>query len=307
MVTVPAATPATRPVGETVAVPVALLDQVTTRPVSTLPAESLVTTLSWSVAPMFTLPGAGETMTIATGASVTVMADVPLLPSLVAVIVADPAPTAVTNPLAETVATPGALLDQVTIRPVRTLPAESFVVAVSCAVAPTMRLVGVGDTVTVATGTRLTVTEAVPLLPSLLAVMFADPAATAVTMPFADTVATEGASLDQVTARPFSTLPAASFIVAANCSDAPGRNPAEPGVTVTAATGTTATLIDAVPLCPSLVAVIVAEPTANAPTTPLAETVATLGALLDQVIWRPLRMLPAASRSVAVSCVLPLT
>src|SRR5207247_9762829 len=106
------------------------------------------------------------------------MDEVPLLPSLVAVIVADPAATPVTSPLAETVATAGALLDQVTIRPVSTLPAESFVVAVSCTVAPAMRLFDAGDTVTVATGSRSTVTAAAPLFPSLAAALGAGPGAT---------------------------------------------------------------------------------------------------------------------------------
>lgn len=66
-----------------------------------------------------------------TGTTVTLTAAVPLFPSLVAVMVAEPAATAETTPLAETVATPGALLDHATVRPVNTLFAESVVVAVS--------------------------------------------------------------------------------------------------------------------------------------------------------------------------------
>src|SRR5437870_4861673 len=50
-------------------------------------------------------------------AGVTVMPEVPLCPSLVAVIVADPAPVAVTNPVALTVAAEPLLVDQVTGRP----------------------------------------------------------------------------------------------------------------------------------------------------------------------------------------------
>ena len=131
MIADPAATPATRPLAETVAVPVALLDQVSTRPVSTLPAESFVTAVSCNVDPTFTLARAGVTVTDATGTTVTVIAAVPLLPSLVAVIVAVPTATADTRPLADTVATAGALLDHAMLRPVRTLPAESLVVAAS--------------------------------------------------------------------------------------------------------------------------------------------------------------------------------
>jgi len=59
------------------------------------------------------------------------MADVPLCPSLVAVIVAAPAATPVTKPLAETVATAALLVAQVTTRPLRAVPFASFAVAVN--------------------------------------------------------------------------------------------------------------------------------------------------------------------------------
>lgn len=59
------------------------------------------------------------------------------------------------------------------------------------------------------------------------------------------------------------------------------------GVTVTDPTGTASTVIVAVPLFPSLVAVITALPRATPVTTPLAETVATAGALELQVTVRP--------------------
>src|SRR5256886_14489573 len=63
------------------------------------------------------------------GGSTTVTAAVPLLPSLVAVIVADPAATPVTSPLPSTVATPVLLLDQVTTRPDNGVPLSSLGVA----------------------------------------------------------------------------------------------------------------------------------------------------------------------------------
>ena len=106
---------------------------------------------------------AGLTVTEATGTLVTVMADVPLCPSLVAVIVAEPAATLVTSPLAETVATAALLVAQVTVRPLRAVPFASFGVAVNCVVAPTVRLAVAGLTVTDATGTLVTVRAAVPL------------------------------------------------------------------------------------------------------------------------------------------------
>src|SRR5437764_12442102 len=94
---------------------------------------------------------------------VTVTADVPVLPSDVAVMVAEPAATPVTSPLPFTVATAVLLLDQVTTRPDNGLPFASFGVAVSCTVRPIVTLAVGGVTVTLATGTGVTVTADVPL------------------------------------------------------------------------------------------------------------------------------------------------
>src|SRR5207247_9887014 len=85
------------------------------------------------------------------------MAAVPLFPSLVAVIVAEPAATPLANPLAETVAMAALLVPHVTTRPPRAVPFESFGVAVNCVVAPTVSLAVAGLTVTEATGTFVTV------------------------------------------------------------------------------------------------------------------------------------------------------
>src|SRR5258708_2094413 len=67
---------------------------------------------------------------------------------------------------------------------------------------------------------------------------------------------------------------------------------------VTAAVIVTAAL----PLCPSLVAVIVAAPAVTPVTKPLPFTTATAGALLAHVTTRPATALPLASLGVAVSC-----
>src|SRR5258705_10110936 len=56
------------------------------------------------------------------------------------------------------------------------------------------------------------------------------------------------------------------------------------------------------PLCPSLVALIMAPPTATPVPNPLPFTVAIAGALLTHVTTRPARALPLASLGVAVSC-----
>src|SRR2546429_3732975 len=145
---------------------------------------------------------------------VTVMADGPLCPSLVAVIVAEPATTPLTSPLELTVATDVLLLDQVIVRPVSGLPLTSFGVAVNWTVWPASTVADAGLTLTVATGTLVTVIADVPLFPSLAAVIVADPAAPVVTNPPEFTLATAVLLLDQVTPRPVSALPLASFGVA---------------------------------------------------------------------------------------------
>src|SRR6184192_478089 len=245
---------------------------------------------------------AGVIVTEATGTGVTVIVEGPLFPSLVAVIVAVPAALPVTSPLAVTVATAVLLLPQLTVRPDNGLPLASFGVAVSCTVWPTCTDAVLGLTVTDATGTVLTVTVAGPLCPSLVAVIVAAPAVTPVTSPPALTVATAVLLLPQLTGRPDNGLPLASFEVAVSCTVWPTCTDAVPGLTVTDATGNVLTVIVAVPLCPSLVAVIVAAPAVTPVTTPLPLTVATAVLLLPQLTGRPDNGLPLASFGVAVSC-----
>src|SRR5919197_5118367 len=218
---------------------------------------------------------AGATVTVATGTRVTVIDAVPLCPSLVAVIVALPLATAVTRPLVDTVAIPASLVDQVIVRPLSGLPAESFATALNCAVVPVCSVTDHGVTLTVATGTSATVIAALPLCPSLVAVIVTEPAATPLTKPAADTVATPVALLDHVTPRPVRTLPAESLVTALSCSVDPTFTLPDDGVTVNDATGTTVTVIADVPLLPSLVAMTVAKPAATAVTKPPADTVAT--------------------------------
>jgi len=104
--------------------------------------------------------------------------------------------------------------------------------------------------VTEATGTVDTVTAAVPLRPSLVAVIVAAPTATPVTSPVAGTVAIATFELAQAITRPLSTLPAASLGVAVSCTVPPTYMLGTVGLTVTDATGTFATVTLAVPLCP---------------------------------------------------------
>jgi hypothetical protein len=149
-----------------------------------------------------------------------------------------PTAIAVTNPLGETVAL---LLAHVTTRPVSTLPFAARVTAVACVVWPGWRVDAPSDAVTVATGMACgacTVSDAVPVLVSLVAVIVAEPAAIAVTRPVGDTVATEVLLLVHATARPVSTLPAASRVTAVACVDWPVCTVAAPRETVTVATTT---------------------------------------------------------------------
>src|SRR5438093_288747 len=141
------------------------------------------------------------------------MADVPLMPSLVAVMVATPADWPVTKPPV-TVAIDVLLLDHVAMRPVSVLPAISLVTADSCSVPPTTTLADAGLTVTDATGTSATVTVADPLLPPLVAVTLAVPAVIPVTRPLGETVATAPALEAHITVRPVRGLPAESLGVA---------------------------------------------------------------------------------------------
>src|SRR5438445_655651 len=232
------------------------------------------------------------------------MAAVPLWPSLVAVIVAEPATFAVTSPVPVTVATGVLLLDHATGRPVSTLPFASFRVAVSCCVCPAGTLADAGLTVTDATGTPLTVMLAVPLCPSLVAVIVTGPpAATPLTSPLPFTLAIALLLDCQVITRPVNGLPLASRGVAVSCTVCPIATVPELGVTVTAATGATVTVTLAVPLCPSLVAVIVTGPPGpTAATSPLPCTLALARLLHCQMIARPVNGFPLASQDVAVIC-----
>src|ERR1043166_8911368 len=75
---------------------------------------------------------------------VTVMAAVPFFPDVVALMVAEPALMPVTSPLADTVATPLLLLDQVKVGPEMGLPLASLATAASCTVLPTFTLAVAG-------------------------------------------------------------------------------------------------------------------------------------------------------------------
>jgi hypothetical protein len=230
----------------------------------------------------------------------TVIAAVPVFPSLDAVIVALPAATAVTTPADDTVATAAFDVLHVTVRPVSTAPAASLVTAVNACVPPTDTVAALGVTSTVATGTG-TVIAAVPVFPSLDAVIVALPAVTAVTTPADDTVATAAFDVLHVTVRPVSTAPAASLVTAVNACVPPTDTVAALGVTSTAATGD-ATCTPTVAERPPLDPVIVAVPALIALTRPVASTLATVGLLeLHMNEGQPATVTPAASNGSPTS------
>src|SRR5258705_13348101 len=115
------------------------------------------------------------------------------------------------------------------------LPLASLRVAVSCTVWPTCALALGGVTVTEATGTLDTVTLAVPLCPSLVAVIVpGPPAATPLASPLPPPVAVAAVLDDQGVTRPVKGLPFASFGVAVGWAGCPPRRLAHAGVTGTA-------------------------------------------------------------------------
>jgi hypothetical protein len=296
-VTLPAAMAVTRPDAETVLIPVLPEPQVITRPVSTLLLASRVTAVSCTVAPTRRLEVAGDTDTDATGTgagALTVIAAVPVLVSLNAVIVALPATMAVTRPDAETVLIPVLLELQLITRPVSTLLFASRVMAESCAVPPTWRLDVAGVTDTDATGTEggaLAVIAAEAVCPSLEAVTDTLPAATAVTSPELETVAIVVLLEPQPITRPVSTLLLESSVTADSCTDDPTCRLAVNGDTDTDATGIGAGALtvrrEEFDL-PVVVALIIDWPGPIALTLPVVvSTVATVMSELVQVTARP--------------------
>jgi hypothetical protein len=230
----------------------------------------------------------GATVTDATGPGVTFRVALPDFPSLVAVIVVAPTSNPVATPDADTVATAVLLDVQVTVRPESdsTLPFASLRVGVNVAVDPLAIVVVDGATVTVATGTGVTVTADEPDFPSLVAVIVAVPGATPNTAPDAGlTVATSVLFELHVTTRLVTTVPLTSVTVAVSVVLVPDTMLIDGGDTVTLPTGGTRTVRLVDPDLVSLVAVIVAVPGVTPLTTPEDDTVAT-AVLLDAHVTR---------------------
>jgi len=125
----PAAMPVTTPRLDTDATLGDELDQVTVRPLSGALWPSSGVAVICAVCPtlMDVVVETSETeATGTTGADETDSEMLPVLPSLVAVTVALPVPTACTRPAGDTVTTPRLELDQAIVRPLSVLPCASF-------------------------------------------------------------------------------------------------------------------------------------------------------------------------------------
>jgi hypothetical protein len=161
-----------------------------------------------------TVEVAGLIVIEAIGGAVTVTLDEPVFPPLDASIVVLPTPTAVTTPLASTLATAGFLDDQVTLGLDTVLPVASVTVALSVPVCPCASDSVGGFTDTDWIGAAVTVIADVPVAVPLVAEMVAVPTATPVTTPLCETVATRESLVLQLTGRFVTTMPFASVTVA---------------------------------------------------------------------------------------------
>ncbi len=184
---VPGVTPRTRPALETIATALLLEVHCTVRPTMACPAALRSSAVRSRFSPTITDATPGVT-TIDVGASVVtvIVADV-MRPSADAKISAVPALMAVTVPSGATEATLGAPDVHVTGRCASTLPPASSAAAAKRVVPPTMTVTALGVMRSEAIGDAVTVTVAVPTLPSLLTVIVAVPGAAAVTSPVAVT------------------------------------------------------------------------------------------------------------------------
>ena len=218
IVTLPDRTPVTRPVDDTVAFELELV-QMKLWFGTVFPLLSKAVAVSCIVFPTFRLFDGAVTVTVATAPGSTVIVAVPLTLPMAAVIVAAPAFDVVTSAVSFPVdfgdATCTSEDVHVTVLPVTTLPFTSCTVAVSVTTCPAVALELDGLIVIDAIGGAVTVTLAEPVFPPLEASMVVFPTATAVTTPVLElTLATEGFLDDQVTLGFGTVAPVASTTVA---------------------------------------------------------------------------------------------
>lgn len=150
-----------------------------------------------------------------------------------------------------------------------------------------------------------TTSGALPLLPSLVAIMLAVPVATELTTPAGETVATAMLSEAHVIARPVITFPLASFVVAVACVVCPGLSVLDARDTDTDATSAvetepSITVSCALPVTDLCLAMIATFPGAFPLTTPELLTEAMLVSLVLHATGR-VSCLPRRSSAVTVA------
>ena len=269
----------------TVATPVSLLSHLTVLYVA---LEGVTVAVRVVVPPTVRLAELLSRVTpvTATVAALTVTVQVASFPpsAVVTVISAVPALTALTLPSASTVATEGSLDFQLTALYVAS---EGVIVALSCLVPPSSRTTTPSFRLTPVTDivAALTVTLQVASFPpsAVVTVISAVPALTALTLPSASTVATEGSLDFQLTAL---YVASEGVIVALSCLVPPSSRTTTPSFRLTPVTDIVAALtvtLQLASLPPSAFTVIVASPGDTAVTFPLWSTVATAVLLLSHV------------------------
>ena len=179
-------------------------------------------------------------------------------------IVALPAPCPVTRPVLETVATPALLLAQLMMDPVTTLPLLSFTVALSCDVAPCVSDTDDGETTTIAAAAWATVIFTCVFFLPAEAVTVVVPDETPVTTPVLLIDARVGSPDDQDTVVDI-VCPSALRTFAVSCADCFGWIDTDAGETTTVSGSSGDTVMSAVELMPSEVAVMTAVPSGKHP------------------------------------------
>ena len=138
-------------------------------------------------------------------------------------------------------------------------------------------------------------------MPSLVAVITDVPADTPVTSPALLTVAIAGDADVHVTSLPVTTVPPAIVSTLFKRNVSLSTTVGDVGVIAMVATGGGATMMDAFPTLPSIVALMRTVPVATPVTTPPVLTVAVLALLVAHVTFRPLITPPLASSADAES------
>ena len=286
IVAFPSPTPRTRPDVSTLATDSSLEDHANSAPATNCRLASNACAVIRRVSPTTTVSAEGDTVT-ERATCITIANALPEIAPEVAVIVAVPLPSAVTNPAESTGATCGSLLAHVTTSSGIGRPIWSRTSAVSRTVSPSASNTTVsGVTATVVGAGTTTTSCARPVTPDEVAETSTSPTATPATNPVPSTTATV-VSLDaHENPAPATPWPFASLASATRRSVSPNTSVSAAGVTSTVLTRW-ATVTVALPEADPAVAVIVAVPFPAAVTRPDPFTVATAVLLLAQVTVTP--------------------